>query len=157
MDWQWLFFSFHGRINRAKYWLTALIFFIAGLIMAAIGYALGQNMASQIVGGAFELVIFISGLAVVSKRLHDRGRSAWWLLLFYLLPGVLMGIGFGVFYATASMVLLAVLGVIAGAITIWAFVEIGCLRGTIGSNRYGSDPLAGASSLQTRAGSYSGH
>ena len=143
MDWQWLFFSFQGRINRAKYWLTTLIFFIAGLIMAAVGFALGPSMMSQIIGWAFELVLLISSLAVVTKRLHDRGRSAWWLLLFYLLPGMLGGIGFGVFYATGTTAVLAVLGVIAGAIAIWAFVEVGCLRGTVGPNRYGGDPLAG--------------
>jgi uncharacterized membrane protein YhaH (DUF805 family) len=27
------------------------------------------------------------------------------------------------------------------AITVWAFVELGCLRGTVGPNRYGPDPL----------------
>jgi uncharacterized membrane protein YhaH (DUF805 family) len=28
------------------------------------------------------------------------------------------------------------------AISIWAFVELGCLRGTAGPNKYGPDPLA---------------
>jgi uncharacterized membrane protein YhaH (DUF805 family) len=28
------------------------------------------------------------------------------------------------------------------AINIWALVELGCLRGTIGHNRYGADPVA---------------
>jgi uncharacterized membrane protein YhaH (DUF805 family) len=28
------------------------------------------------------------------------------------------------------------------AFTIWGFVEIGCLRGTAGSNKYGSNPRA---------------
>jgi uncharacterized membrane protein YhaH (DUF805 family) len=27
------------------------------------------------------------------------------------------------------------------AITVWAFVELGCLRGTVGPNRFGPDPL----------------
>jgi uncharacterized membrane protein YhaH (DUF805 family) len=30
------------------------------------------------------------------------------------------------------------------AISIWACVELGCLRGTAGPNRYGPDPLASA-------------
>jgi uncharacterized membrane protein YhaH (DUF805 family) len=33
------------------------------------------------------------------------------------------------------------LHLVSFAITIWAFVELGCLRGTIGPNRYGPDPL----------------
>jgi uncharacterized membrane protein YhaH (DUF805 family) len=31
----------------------------------------------------------------------------------------------------------------AAAIAIWGFVELGCLRGTPGPNRYGADPLGG--------------
>ena len=33
------------------------------------------------------------------------------------------------------------LGLAAFAVGVWAFVELGCLRGTIGPNRYGPDPL----------------
>jgi uncharacterized membrane protein YhaH (DUF805 family) len=35
------------------------------------------------------------------------------------------------------------LTLVASAILIWAFVELACLRGTIGPNRYGPDPLEG--------------
>jgi uncharacterized membrane protein YhaH (DUF805 family) len=34
-----------------------------------------------------------------------------------------------------------VLHLVSFAITVWAFVELGCLRGTVGPNRYGPDPL----------------
>jgi uncharacterized membrane protein YhaH (DUF805 family) len=34
-----------------------------------------------------------------------------------------------------------VLHLVAFAITVWAFVELGCLRGTVGPNQYGPDPL----------------
>jgi uncharacterized membrane protein YhaH (DUF805 family) len=35
-----------------------------------------------------------------------------------------------------------ILHLISFGITVWAFVEIGCLRGTVGPNRYGPDPLS---------------
>jgi uncharacterized membrane protein YhaH (DUF805 family) len=35
-----------------------------------------------------------------------------------------------------------VLHVVGFAISVWAFVELGCLRGTVGPNQYGPDPLA---------------
>ena len=35
-----------------------------------------------------------------------------------------------------------ILHLISFGITVWAFVELGCLRGTVGSNRYGPDPLS---------------
>ena len=35
-----------------------------------------------------------------------------------------------------------ILQLVALGLTIWAFVELYCLRGTVGDNRYGADPLA---------------
>jgi uncharacterized membrane protein YhaH (DUF805 family) len=35
------------------------------------------------------------------------------------------------------------LSLITLAVAVWFFVELGCLRGTIGDNQYGPDPLAG--------------
>jgi uncharacterized membrane protein YhaH (DUF805 family) len=29
------------------------------------------------------------GFAIHTERLHDRGKSAWWLVMFFLLPSVL--------------------------------------------------------------------
>jgi uncharacterized membrane protein YhaH (DUF805 family) len=34
------------------------------------------------------------------------------------------------------------LGVLAPVIAIWAFVELGCLRGSVGNNQHGPDPLS---------------
>jgi uncharacterized membrane protein YhaH (DUF805 family) len=36
----------------------------------------------------------------------------------------------------------AIFHLVATAISIWAFIELGCLRGTRGTNAYGPDPLA---------------
>jgi uncharacterized membrane protein YhaH (DUF805 family) len=141
MDWTSLLFSFHGRINRAKYWLAILIYVIVGLILGVIGLALGQGVVMQILGGIVELVALVSSLAIATKRLHDRGRSAWWLLMFYLLPSVLAGIGAAIELSSGAMALGVIFTVAGLAIGIWAFVELGCLRGTIGPNPYGPDPL----------------
>lgn len=155
MDWRWLLFSFRGRINRAKYWLTCLIYLIAGVLLALIlgvfDIALGQGAIVQLSGGVLELVLTVSGLAVATKRLHDRDRSAWWLLPFYVLPPALVGIGLSVAWLSGrpmngsltgtGMAVLIITCMIAMAIGIWGFVEIGCLRGTVGYNRYGPDPL----------------
>ena len=79
--------------------------------------------------------LFWVSLALGAKRLHDRNKSAWWLVLFYVAPGVASGIGDQMEY------LGFVLHLVAFAITVWAFVELGCLRGTVGPNQYGPDPL----------------
>src|SRR5216683_522853 len=137
MDWQSLLFSFRGRINRAKYWLAVLAFVVAGV-------------AFQLLSFVVNLAIFIASIAVAIKRLHDRDRSAWWLLLFYAGPGVFILVGGFIFWAAADTVGMSAewsylglrLCVLGGfALVIWGFVEIGCRRGTAGYNRFGPDPL----------------
>ena len=39
------------------------------------------------------------------------------------------------------------LGLVALALSIWSFVELFCLRGTRGPNRFGPDPIGRTSSL----------
>jgi len=48
MDWWSFFFSFRGRMNRAKYWLALLIFFIVDTMLGLLGSVLGNTVAFQI-------------------------------------------------------------------------------------------------------------
>jgi uncharacterized membrane protein YhaH (DUF805 family) len=141
MDLRLLLFSFHGRINRAQYWLAMLMYTVVGGILGVIGQVLDDGLAYLLLAVVVELAVLISSLAVIVKRLHDRNRSAWWLLMFYLVPCVLAAIGVGVEMASGSWVVMAICSVVALAIGVWAFIEWGCLRGTVGPNRYGPDPL----------------
>src|SRR5688572_3172008 len=93
-----LFFSFKGRINRAKYWLGILIYVIIALLMATLGFAAGESTAFQALNFIVSIAMFIGGLALGVKRLHDRDKSAWWLLLFYLVPSALFGLGALMFF-----------------------------------------------------------
>jgi uncharacterized membrane protein YhaH (DUF805 family) len=143
MNLGWLLFGFNGRINRAKYWLATLIYTAVNLSLVLIGRVWGDTAGYQIVSLFLSVAILVSVLAVGSKRLHDRNRSAWWLLLFYLLPvAILAWIGFDI--ATGSNVTLRYVALYLAllVIWIWVIVELGCLRGTVGSNAYGPDPLS---------------
>jgi uncharacterized membrane protein YhaH (DUF805 family) len=151
MDWTTLLFSFQGRINRGKYWLAVLIYFAVwttfiALCLIWLGGANLDNLLSVagtalllwLIGFILFIVLTWSGLAVGIKRLHDRDKSGWWILLFWLGPGILGG-----WHTTApDMGGSLLLSLAAGVIAIWGFVELGCLPGTPGSNRYGPDPLA---------------
>ncbi len=140
MDYRNLLFSFDGRINRAKYWIAALIWLVIWLVALAIGAALiyGVNLwVGIIVFVVVGIPALISGLAIGIKRLHDRDKSGWWILLFYFVPSILSQIGQQIGGAGA------ILALGGFAISIWGFVEIGCLRGTVGPNQYGPDPLGG--------------
>jgi uncharacterized membrane protein YhaH (DUF805 family) len=148
MDWGNLLFNYQGRINRAKFWLAVLIYVVASVIAGAIAFASGSEALGTLIHAVVSLVAFVSGIFVAIKRLHDRDKSGWWLVLFYIAPGFLAVIGgvammfamMGEAIGTGSFAFLCFAA--AGAISIWAFVEFGCLRGTVGPNQYGPDPLA---------------
>jgi uncharacterized membrane protein YhaH (DUF805 family) len=150
MDWTTLLFSFKGRINRGKYWLAALIYiavwtiFVVGSLIWLGGLDITNLMSFAGAGLMIWLIGFIlliagtwSGLAVGVKRLHDRDKSGWWMLLFWLGPSVLSGSN----TAMSDFSVGLILSLAAMAIVIWAFVELGCLPGTPGPNQYGPDPL----------------
>jgi uncharacterized membrane protein YhaH (DUF805 family) len=109
-----LFFSFAGRINRATYWTRAFpVFLVFGFFVVAASFLEIRANGTQ---GVVSIALSLGGLwpilAVTIKRLHDRGRSAWFLVVF----------------------LIPVLG------PIWLLVEIWTLPGDRGSNRFGDAP-----------------
>ena len=140
-----LFFSFRGRAGRAGFWLVSLSWGVLGLVFDAIWSATGAAQVpvgrNHLVDVAFALpmlVMVASCVAIGAKRLHDRNRSAWWLLPFYVAPPVLQAIA--PLYDLESAVLVWLM-VLSGALSLWALIELGCLRGTRGPNRFGPDPL----------------
>ena len=140
-------FGASGRINRAKYWRSFLIYCIATLFVAFILFTAASLAASLFF--AMVAIVFIPwllwGFSISTERLHDRNKSAWWLVVFYGGPAVLGPIGKTASFAgAAGIVLNYVLALAAFALTMWGFIEIGFLRGTTGPNRYGPDPLASA-------------
>lgn len=151
MDWTTLFFSFRGRINRGKYWFAVLIYtvvwiaFIAATLMWLGGF--DTDRLFSFVGAGLliwlaAIVLFVagawSGFATGVKRLHDRGKSGWWIVLFWLGPSLLSGTN-SFMSGMQGNVFLSFIG---SVIAIWGFIELGCLRGTSGPNMYGPDPLA---------------
>lgn len=141
-------FSPHGRLNRAKYWIYVVVSFaIMTVLVAVVSLFWARQLYDPRGGFAFPplvgfglvyLVLLIVGIFVGIKRLHDRDKSGWWLLLFYLVPivcswisAILSRNGIGALFALASLI-----------VSIWTLVELGFLRGTAGPNHYGEDPLA---------------
>jgi uncharacterized membrane protein YhaH (DUF805 family) len=137
-------FGAGGRANRAKYWRSVLIFIAAGLMTAVILFTAAGIAAPLFVITVVLVLIpwLLWGFSITTERLHDRDKSAWWLVVFYLVPAVLGQTAKAVWLAgSTGLVLHYILALTAFALTIWGFVEIGCLRGTAGRNTYGPDPL----------------
>lgn len=129
-----LLFTYEGRLNRIHYWLAVIIYIFAMILAAVLSFVLGMGMLFFIIVAIIYIPVVISGVMVGIKRLHDRDKSGWWLLVFYLLPAVLSWLG-------ASMGASFIFSLASFAVSIWGLVELGFLRGTIGPNQYGPDPV----------------
>lgn len=78
---------FNGRARRKEYWYFALFNLIISIVLAIVDNMLGSfstEVGIGLLGGIYSLAIFIPGLAVSIRRLHDTGRSGWWLLIFLI-------------------------------------------------------------------------
>ncbi|GGP39728.1 MULTISPECIES: DUF805 domain-containing protein [Streptomyces] len=69
--------GFSGRARRKEYWMFTLINFVISLVLTIIGSAIGAEFISYI----YTVAVIIPALAVGVRRLHDTGRSGWWLLI----------------------------------------------------------------------------
>ena len=80
--------EFEGRARRKEYWMFVLINFLIVMALQAVMIMLGPDSAlgSFIMGlvGLYSLAVFIPSLAVGVRRLHDTGRSGWWLLISFV-------------------------------------------------------------------------
>ena len=104
--------TFSGRAARSQYWYWALFCILVGICSVVIDAALFPQSYMRPVNAIAELVLFLPTLAVSIRRLHDLDRSGWWFLLIFV-------------------------PLIGG---IWILVWF-CMRGTVGPNRFGPDPL----------------
>jgi uncharacterized membrane protein YhaH (DUF805 family) len=93
-----------------------------------------------------DLILKSSGLALFSwiflatavKRLHDRDRSGWWIVPFFVMPGL-----FGQFSdLLPDSNWMLPFSLTASSLWLWGFVELFCIPGSPGDNRFGPDPLA---------------
>lgn len=120
-----LFFSAQGRAPR----LPSLIAAAVLLGLAALYEALVGSTLHWITGWAVYPALFYPGACVLSKRLHDRGRSGWWAAL--ILASVV-----AVWPHPAGF-----LDFLFFLVLVWAFVELAVMPGEQGANRYGLNPM----------------
>ena len=80
--------NFNGRASRQEYWMFFLfnIIFAFVAIFADTFLFLGLGFLHLL----YLLAVFIPGLAVAVRRLHDVGKSGWWLLSSILILPILL-------------------------------------------------------------------
>jgi uncharacterized membrane protein YhaH (DUF805 family) len=106
--------NFSGRAVRSEFWFWVLFAILASIVAGIIDAVLFGLDGSSAIESLVGLALFLPGLAVSVRRLHDTDRTGWWILL-GLIP---------------------LIGIII--LIVWY-----CQRGTIGANRFGADPLGG--------------
>ncbi len=72
--------TFSGRARRSEYWYWVLFILIASVVLGIVDIMLPHHVLQVI----FELAVFLPGLAVMFRRLHDTDRSAWWWLIAFI-------------------------------------------------------------------------
>jgi uncharacterized membrane protein YhaH (DUF805 family) len=134
MTWRHFLFSFDGRIDRSSLWLRFVLpYFLLVVAITALSPLPSMEIADDIKTAArtgavenlwyllspwswmvfaFFVVTVWPLIAIVVKRCHDRNHSGSYLLI-ALIP--LIGLP-------------------------WLLFDLGFRRGTVGANKFGSDP-----------------
>jgi len=131
---------FSGRSCRSEYWYFLLFGVVCYACLLVLDSALFPLRKPEPLSLVFWIATFLPGYAVSARRLHDYGRSGWWLLL--SAPAIVVSI---IFYFPESAdpdieivvtgaFLLALIPVIL--LLVWA-----ARKGVDGDNRFGPDPL----------------
>lgn len=121
--------TFEGRAARSEFWYFSLFHILALLAFGALGFVLGGG--SNFRAGNLRaflpfvpliiavLALMLPSVAVTVRRLHDRDMSGWWYLGFIVLGAI------------------PVVGRAVNVVTLVLYA----LKGTVGPNRFGRDPL----------------
>ncbi|HEY2659637.1 MAG TPA: DUF805 domain-containing protein [Caulobacteraceae bacterium] len=125
IDWRELFLSSHGRLARTPFLFGAGVL-IGALLLYEGAFGVVAHWAT---GWIVYPAAIYAGACVLSKRLHDRGKSGWWAALILLAMAVAWPHPNGFFDFLFTLVIL------------WAVVELAVLPSEQGANRYGGNPL----------------
>jgi len=130
---------FSGRARRAEYWYFFLFNILIAILINLISGAIFKN---NIIGGLYSLAVFIPGLAVGVRRLHDTGKSGWYLLLAYVPFALMIPIFLLTLVGSFNPSILSIAGIVmlaALGFCIW-FLVLMVRKGDVGPNKYGPDP-----------------
>lgn len=154
-----LFNGTAGRIGRRSWWMGVVILAVISIaltwILSLVG--LGPNRTTGSAGYA-QLIVYLlliyPSLCLSIKRRHDRDNNAMDIKIITAVSAVLtvlqtFGVGItptdvgGGVMMPMPAIWLTALYVILGIAGIYMLVMLGFLRGTVGNNSYGPDPVGG--------------
>jgi uncharacterized membrane protein YhaH (DUF805 family) len=71
--------NFEGRARRSEYWYFTLFYYLVAILLVFVDQ--GIESESRITGIIFALGSLIPAIAVGIRRMHDVGKSGWYILI----------------------------------------------------------------------------
>ena len=154
MDFFTLLFRLEGRATRWDWWkyniLVWVVAFLVGIIGGITLVVSNPGLRPDELEAKFlpiQLVLLLALIwptfAVWTKRFQDRDKSSVWAGVM-MAPGFLLQflvlLGKGSEMGSGRLILLFVLAILTIITALWAFIELGCLPGTPGPNRFSRTP-----------------
>lgn len=133
------FATFSGRARRKEYGWFLVFNFIVGIIISVVDF-LAFGDSDGFFSLIYALVVFIPGLAVLVRRLHDFGKSGWFVLVIIFAPTIALIVGL-LFIQTSKELGMLFLIIALALFFYFVFLPI-FKKGDEGENAYGSDPKA---------------
>ncbi len=122
-------------MDRPALWLKTLFpSALLSLLISLLPADMNFRVVAAFTGQCLVFWILTAGFA---KRLHDRDHAGSFQLLF-VLPVIGLYFSWQIF---GNHPWIAAWGFAAGVIGVWIFVEAGFIRGSLGHNRFGEDPM----------------
>jgi len=129
---------FNGRSRRKEYWWFYFILIVIGCILAIIEgqfkYPSKMIAIPSKLAWIFGLAMFVPSLAVAVRRIHDIGRTGWWVLIAFL--SYILPLRFFIHPSSAWWALIVLLTLIASII----FIVFMLSDSQVGDNKYGPNP-----------------
>lgn len=134
--------DFHGRAGRAEFWM---FYGVTSMIQSVFSIAINARLGGEIdavnpislIYLVYLMVIFIPSLAVGVRRLHDIGKSGWYLAGALILA-VILAFAIGLIAFKSNVV--AIVSMPLFMILIIAFYIVPMLKGQPGENKWGPNP-----------------
>lgn len=139
-----LYLSTDGRIGRQTYWIGAIALGVVSIIISFIFGRFLTGTAFIIFAIVWQLAVSYPAYNLMAKRFQDRDKPSTYALYAIIAFFVLAVISLLTTPVPGESpgAISIIVGLITLAIAIWLLVELGILRGTVGQNQYGPDPVA---------------
>ena len=133
--------TFKGRASRSEYWWYMLFASLISLLGAVIASTLYGDPSELTLFDIVWLLIFLPGLAVGIRRLHDVNKSGWWLLYPWL--GLILVPIASLFDDTSLMDSMVVISFSLMTLGYLYVLYLAIKKSDSGENQYGKNPVEG--------------